>query len=86
MVEPVPGLIKYIFQDKGTVFLAVQRQIPLPSGVVDPFRFYPFFPAKLYSSGLLRSLELVELEWLAGHCARWEMPSGHSVILSLTND
>jgi hypothetical protein len=49
----IHGSIKYIVKCKsGSFRFAVQRQLPLPSGVTDPFTPYPHFPAKLCSSQL----------------------------------
>ncbi|KAH9940334.1 hypothetical protein B0H21DRAFT_659818, partial [Amylocystis lapponica] len=78
--RPVPGSIKYVFDGK----FAVQRQIPVYDGTTDPFRHYPGFPAKLYSADLSTTLEVVEVEWVTGHYARWLMPSGKVVVLSLS--
>lgn len=85
MAKPVPGSIKYIFHDQNLLRLAVQRQKPLCESI-DPFRPYSLFPAKLFSSELSETLEMVKLEWLVGHYARWTMPSGHAVVLSLNRD
>lgn len=82
--EPVPGSIKYIYRPRsGTFTFAVQRQPPVATPSLDPFRHYPDFPAKLYSSKLQDELEIVKPEWVAAHFARWKMSAEHAVVLSL---
>jgi hypothetical protein len=82
----VPGTIKYIIQTamNSTVLFACQRH--LNSQVeFDPFAIYPYFPAKLYTSALSDTLELVELDWVYSHFARYEISSGDAVILCKGN-
>lgn len=79
----VPACIKYIYHEEGTIILAVQRQLPLADNSQDPFRWYPLYPAKLYSSRVAEELERVELENVMGHYARWEMEPGIAVVLAL---
>jgi len=80
----VHGSIKYIVKSKSTSFrFAVQRQLPLPSGVTDPFAPYPHFPAMLCSSQLQSALEVVKVDWVITHYARWEMSQMLAVVLTL---
>ncbi|KAH7917400.1 hypothetical protein BV22DRAFT_993464, partial [Leucogyrophana mollusca] len=79
----IPGCIKYIFESESTPLLAIQRQLPLPSTVTDPYRHYPHFPAKLFSTQLSPSLEVVQVDWVLCHYARWAISSEHVVVLSL---
>ncbi len=59
--NPIPGSIKHIvFKKNKEVLYAVHRQLPAPKDTKDPFRFYPHFPAKLYSSNLSADLVLVK--------------------------
>jgi hypothetical protein len=82
--DPIPGSIKYIYQPtNGTVTYAVQRQIPVADGTLDPFRHYPDIPAKLYSSQLSDSLDLVNPDWVIAQYARWVMHDEYAVVLSL---
>jgi|SRR5215471_1382148 len=84
MSDLVPGSIKYIYlSQQGAFTFAVQRQLPVPEGTCDPFRHYPDFPAKLYSSKLDDQLEVVHPNWIAFQFARWNMSAEYSVILSL---
>ncbi|KIK16134.1 hypothetical protein PISMIDRAFT_113906, partial [Pisolithus microcarpus 441] len=81
---PVPGSIKYIFGSSGKLLFAVQRQSPLPvDAQPDPFAMYPHFPAKLYSSTVLKRLETIHLSWVLCHFARWEVSDGCVIVLSL---
>jgi hypothetical protein len=83
--SPLPGSIKYIFQSQdGSFNFAVQRQLPISDGTIDPFALYPHFPAKLYSSRLGDMVEIIKPEWVMAHFARWEMTSDHAVVLSLS--
>ena len=77
------GSIKYIYDHLGSVKLAVQRQMEAPPGTVDPFRPYADFGARLYSTALQEELEEVQMTWIIGHYARWEISSNLCVVLPL---
>ena len=66
---PTPGCIKYIFESNDRISFAVQRQLPIHDGSMDPFRNYPHFPVSMYSADLSLSLEVVQIEWVMGHFA-----------------
>lgn len=83
-LPPIPGSIKYIFATRHTVAFAVQRHLNKCAGTIDPFTRYPDFPAKLYSAALADKLEVVEVDWVMSHFARWQISSGHVVVLSLS--
>ena len=80
----VAGSIKYIIDHDGRFTFAIHRYMPIPHNLLDPFRFYPHFPAKLYSAALSQDLELVELHWVLSHCARWQLSPHSAVILNLS--
>jgi hypothetical protein len=81
----VPGSIKYIFRTSdGPFTFAVHRQLPVSDDTPDPFRHYPHFPAKLYSSSLSDRLELVQVDWVMAHFARWQSSELHAVVVSLS--
>jgi hypothetical protein len=80
----VPGSIKYIYQDQGKYFLAIQWQLPVCDNVSDSYSIYPHFPAKLYSSGLSAQLEQVQADWILSHYARWPLSAMQVVVLSLS--
>jgi hypothetical protein len=81
---PVPGSIKYIYTLQGRTTFAVNRQLPMDYGASDPFRHYPHFPAKLYSSNLSLQLENVEVQWVGCHFAHYRISRDHAVVLSLS--
>jgi hypothetical protein len=81
-VPPTPGIIKYIFEMERVVGFAVRRYLPLHSHL-DPFRHYPYFPARLHSTVLIDHLEIVKPEWVVSHFARWKFSPQHIVAVSL---
>jgi len=83
MSPPIPGSIKHIYRDGANTYLAVQRQLPANNAITDPFAHYPYFPAKIYSSQLSQTLELVKLSWIFSHYARWSFTPDYAVVLSL---
>jgi hypothetical protein len=64
--------------------VAIQRQLPARQGIVDPFKPYTHFLAKLYSSGISDALEIVQIDWIMWHFTWWQMSSEHIVVLSLS--
>jgi len=80
----VPGSIRYIFRCQGRIAFAVQRQLPLQGQITDPFAKWHHFPAKLYSPKLQEQLEIVELDWIFAHYARWNISDSLAVVLSLS--
>ncbi|KAF8583154.1 hypothetical protein K439DRAFT_1349307 [Ramaria rubella] len=82
----IPGCVQYIVLLEGRITFVVRRHNPAVSGIVDPFAPYPHFPAKLYSSQLAEQLEIVQVQWVLGHFARWSISSENVVILNLTRD
>ncbi|KAF8588137.1 hypothetical protein K439DRAFT_1645631 [Ramaria rubella] len=74
---PILGCVQYIVLLEGRITLC---------GIVDPLAPYPHFPAKLYSSQLVEHLEIVQVQWVLGHFARWSISSENVVILNLTRD
>lgn len=81
---PIAASIQYIFkQADGHMAFAVRRQCPCPSNISDPFRHYPDFPARLYSTHLHSELEVVLPNQVFAHYARWDMSADLAVVLSL---
>jgi len=80
---PIPGRIKYIFKDNGRTQLAVQCQLPAGADAINPFECYPYFPARLYSAQVDEDLEVVHLQWVMCHYARWHLSEKYDVILPL---
>jgi len=83
--EPVPGSIQYVIHKQdGSVVYAVCEQLPAPQGSVDPFRHYPDFPARIYSTGLSSKLCLVSPQWVLCHYGRWHLDDKRTVVLTLS--
>lgn len=82
--DPIPGSIEYIIikHDKKVVY-AVRTQLPASADIQDPFRFYPHFPAKVYSPHLSSELTLVQPSSVMSHYARWKMDENRVVVLTL---
>lgn len=84
-MSPIPGSIQYIISRKNKeVVYAVRRQESATSSVHDPFRFYPHFPAKVYSPALSPELQIVHPEWVFSHYARWKLDTNRAVVLTLS--
>jgi hypothetical protein len=81
--DEVPGVIKYIVNSGDHVLFAVQRHLDTPTNLSDPFERYPYVPAKLYRTALAE-LELVKIDWVVSHFARWTLTSEYVVVLSLS--
>ncbi|KAG9308362.1 hypothetical protein JVU11DRAFT_11990 [Chiua virens] len=83
--DATPGCIKYIYEDNGSIWFAVQRHLPAPKGTVDPYRHYPYFPAQLYLTSL-STIKLIPPSRVLSHVARWQFSEELVVILALTMD
>ncbi|KAF9021597.1 hypothetical protein BDP27DRAFT_1195416, partial [Rhodocollybia butyracea] len=81
--EWVAGRIHYIFEHNGKTQLAIRRSIALPYNSPDPFKAYwvDGFQAKLVSTEFSTQLELVEIDWIRGHSARWELGAENLVVV-----
>lgn len=82
--EAIPASIEYIFTRNDKTCFAVRSQLPVEMGTLDPFSFYEDFPCRLYSSRLSDELEIVEIEWVKCHFARFPMSLEHVAVLSLS--
>ena len=82
-LKPVPGSIKYIYEEEDSYVFAVQRQLPLSEAKSDPFTAYPHFPDQQYSAALQGTLECVRFSWVCGHYARWAISDDWVVVLNL---
>jgi len=82
--DAVPGSIQHILERGKRIIFSVQRHLPKHPHIFDPFSPYPNFPAKLYSCQMSASLEIVELDWVVSHFARWQIFSDHVAIVSLS--
>jgi len=82
--SPSYGSIQYVFSVKGDFKFAV-RPHKSANVAFDPFAQYPHFPAKLYRSQM-GDLEIVHVDWVIGHFARWKYINDLVVILPLSRD
>ena len=79
----VPAVIEHIcLNEHGEVILIVRRYMPLDN-TLDPFRFYPDFPARVFSASLASELWSVKLQRIVCHFARYRIRSDVIVVLSL---
>ncbi len=82
--DPIPGTIEFIIvKHSKEVVYAVRTQMPASANTPDPFRFYPHFPAKVYSPNLSPQLTLVQPSSVLSHYARWKMDENRVVVLTL---
>ena len=81
----IPASIKYIFQVGSQVKFAVRRHLD-STKAEDIFAKYPHFPMKLYSSKLADSLEVVEIDWIFSHFARYNVSAEDVVVLPLSRE
>lgn len=78
------GTIKYIYQSGGGVRLALQRYLPAPPSVDNPFNEFPDFDASIYSTRVSEDLEEVRLNWVIGQCASWSFAPDLIVLVLLS--
>ena len=82
---PVPGSIEYIVaKPNNNIVYVVRQQLPAPPGALDPFRFYPHFPAKIYSRELSKQRQVVQPDSVLSHYARWNFDKDRAVVLTLS--
>ncbi len=83
--NPIPGSIQYIFADvkHSSVSFAIRHQRSRLSSFQDPFKPYPYIPAKIYRTELEPELGIINPEWVYSHYARFEWKDDHCVVMSL---
>lgn len=81
---PVVGSIQKITANGRDAWMAVKRHAPLPSNTYDPFKCYPSFPARLYSSTMLSDEDHIPINSIICHVARFNLSSDRAVILKLS--
>ncbi|CAK5269091.1 unnamed protein product [Mycena citricolor] len=63
----------------------IRRQEPLAHGIRDPFaRYWPYFPARTYSSSMSNIVDKVPLDDVVAHYARFTFSDGRCVVLDLS--
>ncbi|KAF8577007.1 hypothetical protein K439DRAFT_1272857, partial [Ramaria rubella] len=80
---PVPGSIQHILYQEESLFFTIKCQECVIGDVLDLFKPYAHFPVKLYSPKLSGQLEVIEVDWVVSHYARWPISLGHVVVLYL---
>lgn len=81
----VPGSIECIFaNDSDSVYrFAVRRYKPAESSVLDPFRRWPDFPAKIWSSAQSKHLEVVDVNSVMCQFAKYDVSEETIVVVML---
>jgi len=83
--EAVVGSIQRIDVQQGHPIFYLQRQEPLPPHKYDPFRRYPWFFAKMYSSKMSSGpLDIVPASSISSHVARYNCSGDRAVMLTLS--
>jgi hypothetical protein len=84
--SPVPGQIENIISRSGKFYFTVHQFLPIDEKTLDPFRFYPHLPIKLYSTQLSSLSEEVQVgPQVIGHIAKWNMTLHCAAIVSLSS-
>jgi hypothetical protein len=68
---------------QGSVSFAIRHQEPLPAGKNDPFKAFPHFPARTFSSEMATTLVDVAPTKVLGHYARFNFSDERAVVLDL---
>ncbi|KAJ3766154.1 hypothetical protein FB446DRAFT_654216 [Lentinula raphanica] len=80
------GQIQHIFRQDGRMYMAIKRSKKIPLTTADPFRSFwkDGFCAKMVSLAFSKNLEIVEVDRVIAHTARWELTADHAVVLNLS--
>ncbi|KAE9390972.1 hypothetical protein BT96DRAFT_777552, partial [Gymnopus androsaceus JB14] len=81
---PLAGQIQRIENVGNTVRLHVRQHLPLSTSLYDPFLRYPHLHAKTYSSDLSHTEDIIDLDDIVAHAARYDYSHGRSVMLNLS--
>ncbi|KAF7339043.1 hypothetical protein MVEN_01980500 [Mycena venus] len=71
---------------QSSVRFAIRHQERLPPGKNDPFKDFPHFPARTYSSKMAETLVDIEPSQVLGHYARFNFSGTRAVVLDLRRD
>jgi hypothetical protein len=83
----IAGQIHHIFKQNKKMLMAIRRSTPIYNNFgEDPFSsFWKYgFEAKTVSTQFLEKLELVEMERIIAHTARWQVNAKQVVVLNLS--
>ncbi|KAJ3766094.1 hypothetical protein FB446DRAFT_654305 [Lentinula raphanica] len=80
------GQIQHIFERSGNMFAAIKRSKIAVLDSPDPFAAFwkEGFEAKLVSPAFSKKLDIVSIEHIIGHSARWNISSELTVVLNLS--
>jgi hypothetical protein len=81
--SPIAGCINSIELAGHDVFFHVHRFLPA-HGMSDPFRHYPYFNMKMYSSNQADETECIPFKWVLSHIALCPFSSDLVVTISLS--
>jgi hypothetical protein len=88
--RPIAGVIQEIHNvtklNGFTIDLHVCPFESLPQHLYDPFSQYPHFSAKSYSSKLREEADVITLDAIVSHAARFDYSHNRSVIVNLCRD
>jgi len=82
-IQSIENLHNHDGQNTG-VRLHVQRHNPLSKGLYDPFLQFSHFNAKTYSTTLRAAEDIIGLDNIVAHAARYDYSHGWSVMVSLS--
>ena len=82
----VAGNIEAIEDIEDHVRFHVRRNLELPRDLIDPFCRYPHFSATTYSSHQSAVLDVVDLEDIVSHAAKFDFSEERTVFLNLSRD
>ncbi|KAE9387574.1 hypothetical protein BT96DRAFT_993174 [Gymnopus androsaceus JB14] len=81
---PIAGQIQWIESKGDTVRLHVRPYQQLSKALYDPFLKYPHFSATTYSSVLGEKEDVINLDDIISHAARYDYSYGRSVLVNLS--
>lgn len=84
--EEIPASIQRIHQC-GTnfkCFVKRHKKVSIAQAARDPFKYYKYFDASLYSSALQEGMEEIEADWIKCHFARYPWSESQVVVVSLS--
>ena len=80
----IAGSIEQISAHESDLEFRVRRQAPLPAGKNDPFKRFPDFPAKTYSSAMSTQVDIIHPKSIIGHYARFKFSDERTVVVDLS--
>jgi hypothetical protein len=86
--RPIAGVIQEIHNETNSslIRLHVQPFESLPKHLYDPFLRYPHLSAKTYSSTLREEADVISLDAIVSHAARYDYTHNRSVLVNLCRD